>query len=361
MRQKLLDQAAELHTRALDLRGAGNLRAAEAACRQAARLFERCAGKASADAAHAEVEWAEMVELRGDLAGAATLLARASRRLSGHVAAVAPAPEILDLSLRARMDAARVAQLRGRYRDADKRCRATLLWARAHQGRGRVAAALTALGVLRKAQGRYAEALALYRQAMVILRAQRGPRAGDLATLYHNLAGSEHARGRFAVAEEHARRGLAIRRRAFGPDDPGVIADEAALAPILDGLGKRAEAERLYLRALAYYLRRYGRASYEVAVTLANLGALCRNRGDLAQAEGYLRRGLAIEETLLGPRHPELALSLSNLGNVLAARGQRRAARTIYQRALRIFAASVGPRHPHFLGCKRNLHELDQD
>jgi tetratricopeptide (TPR) repeat protein len=352
-------RAAALHRRGLGLRAAGNLSEAAAAFRQAARRFVASDGPRSPDAAHAEVEWAEISELRGDVASAATVLLAASRRLAAQASDPAAPPDIQDLFLRVRLAAAQVSRMRGHYGVAQRTCLSTLRWARERPGPGqvRVASALNGLGVLRKAQGRYADALACYRRALHLVRGRRGA-ASDLAILYHNLGGSEHARGRLRQAETYARRGLALRRRVLGPRDAAVLADEAALAPILDGLGKWAEAERLYLRALRHHRRWYGPRSYEVSVTLANLGVLHRNRGNLRRAEQHLRQALAIEEALLGPRHPEIGLSLNNLSVVLADRNQREEALSIQARALRIFAASVGPRHPYTRSSRRNLEKL---
>jgi tetratricopeptide (TPR) repeat protein len=352
-------QAAQLHGRAIRWRARGKLPQALAACLRAARLFVKSAGDDSPDAAHAEVEAAEIAELRGDLTGAARLLQTAGARLATRVRRPGLAGDVRDLHLRISLGAARVDQLRGRHGAAERTLRATLARARRNpeSGRAHEGAALNALGVLRKAQGRYAEALALYRRALPLLRGRRGA-TSDLATIYHNLAGSEQARGRLRVARAHARRGLRMRRRVLGHDDPAVLADEAALAVILDGLGQRAEAERLYRRVLAYSRRRFGPRSYEVSVNLGNLGALYRQSGDLARAEKLLRQAVAIEERLLGPRHPELALSLHNLAVVLAERGKKREALAGERRAERIFALTVDSRHPHAVACRRALKAL---
>ncbi len=358
-------EAAAAHHAGSRARARGDLPAAAAAFRQAARRFVAAEGARSANAAHAEAEWAELAELRGDLETAATLLQAAGRRLAAQADRPTTPADIQDLYLRVRLAGASVSRTRGHHAAAERTGTAVLRWALRHPGpgRGRVAAALNGLGVLRKAQGRYAAALVFYRRALLIVQRQptSANRTVELAGLYHNLAGSEHARGRLAEAEAHARRGLQLRRRVAGAQDPALVADEAALAPILDGLGKRAEAERLYRRALRYHLRRYGPRSYEVSVTLANLGALHRNRGDLLEAEQHMRRALAIDEVLLGPRHPELALSLNNLAVVLAARGQVRAAVATQTRALRIFTATVGARHPHAMACRRNLDRLRRE
>jgi tetratricopeptide (TPR) repeat protein len=72
-------------------------------------------------------------------------------------------------------------------------------------------------GVLRKAQGRYDEALAFYQRALPLV--PRGDRQA-LATLAHNLGGIEHARGNYADAEPHARRSVRLRTALVGANHP---------------------------------------------------------------------------------------------------------------------------------------------
>src|SRR5438128_8722427 len=65
-----LERAATLHHRAIEYRARGAFDRAALAAADAADLFERADGRGSLDAAHARVEWAEIAETRGDLAGA---------------------------------------------------------------------------------------------------------------------------------------------------------------------------------------------------------------------------------------------------------------------------------------------------
>ena len=98
---------------------------------------------------------------------------------------------------------------------------------------------LNDLGVLRKAQGRYADAIAFYRRALPLVpRSDRDARA----TLAHNLGGIEHARGNYARAEPHARRSVRLRTALHGADHPTVAADVAALAAIVEARGRLPEA-----------------------------------------------------------------------------------------------------------------------
>lgn len=342
------DDGPALHRAAQRLRARGDLRTARVACARAVAAFERVAGRDHPDTAHARVELGEILEGLGAFADAARCLRRAVASLA-H--ADGPA-DVRVLAIRAALDEARVLQAGGRLHDSERAYRAAAALARRARSAEGGVAALTGLGVLRKAQGRYAQAAACYRRALALARGRE-----ERATLYHNLAGLAHARGRLEEAELLARRGIVLRRRARGPREL-LIADLAALAPILDGLGERAEAATLYRRALAFHRRRSGPRSYEVAVTLANLGALQRHAGRLAAAERTLRAALAAHEASLGRRHAETALTLNNLGAVLAARGAPADARRCYTRALRVLVATVGRDHPYHRAAARNLARL---
>src|SRR5207249_4854214 len=134
---------------------------------------EQAGGRRSPDAVHARVELGEMAELRGDLAAALALLDGAARDLRRAASGRDVPEDVRGLFLRAVLAGARVRQLKGEYAATERTYRRSLQWARRYFGprHAGVAAVLTAQGILRKAQGRYAEALKLYRRALPIVRA----------------------------------------------------------------------------------------------------------------------------------------------------------------------------------------------
>jgi tetratricopeptide (TPR) repeat protein len=71
------------------------------------------------------------------------------------------------------------------------------------------------------AQGRYAEAEALYRRRSLAIREKAlGPEHPGLAAVLYNLAALYDTQSRHAEAEPHYKRALAIRDTALGPDHP---------------------------------------------------------------------------------------------------------------------------------------------
>ena len=176
-----------------------------------------------------------MLEARDRLRDAARCQRRALGLL-GDAAAAAPDPDIARLALRARTPSAAWTGLSGRTprRSAGIGRRSPRPDAASAAAIRYVSGMLNNLGVLRKAQGRYAEAAAIYRRALALV----SPRDREsLATLAHNLGGIEHARGHFARAEPHARRSVRLRTALLGPDHPAVAADQAALAAIIEATG----------------------------------------------------------------------------------------------------------------------------
>jgi len=203
---------------------------------------------------------------------------------------------------------------------------------------------------LRKSQGRFADAIRLYRRALKIVAPSGDDEA--LATLHHNLGGIEHARGRFAAGEPHARRSVALRERALGPHHVEVAADVAALAALVDGAGRLDEAAALYQRALVVFSQKLGPRSLEAGLTLAGLADVQQKQGSPAPAERLYLRSLAILERVLGGRHPDVALTLNNLAHLRRETGDLARAEPLYLRALRIFERSLGRRHPHTRHCR---------
>jgi tetratricopeptide (TPR) repeat protein len=343
------------HERAIALREAGDFAAAERACRHALAGYRAVEGDRHPDVANALVELGFILEARDRLTEAA---ARHQRALG--IIARSRHPDVIRLAVRARIALAGIARIRGAYDDADRGYqRAVAQVRRAFGPRDPYLGSLyNNFGVLRKAQGRYAEAVAFYK------RAAKWVEAGDResqATLAHNLGGIEHARGRYAAAEPHARRSVRLRRALHGAGHPAVAADVAALAAIVEGRGRLAEAAGLYRRALAVFQRKLGPRSLEVGLNLASLAAVEQRRGRLTPARALYRRALAILEPLLGRDHPDVAMTVNNLAVLEREGGDLTLARALFRRAQLSFRRRLGEGHPHTVLAAENLNAVERD
>jgi tetratricopeptide (TPR) repeat protein len=356
-----LTLAVAAHERAIVLRAATRLPEAEAACRRALDLYTRAEGAAHPDVANALVELGQILEARDRLRPARRCQARALAILSalGRRARGGKAdPDVIRLRVRARVFLAGLDRGLGAYAAADRGFAAALREAtRAFGPRDLdVAGILNNLGVLRKAQGRYAEATRFYRRALPLL--DRARDRGALATLYHNMGGIEHARGHYAAGEPHARRSVALREAELGRNHVAVALDVAALAALVEGRGRLDEAARLYERALRVFRRKLGEASAEVALNLSSLATLRQQQGRSREAGRLFSRALALQERVFGRGHPEVAMTLHNLAFHERAEGRLARAASLYMRALRTFQRVLGRGHPHTRLCTSNLRAV---
>jgi tetratricopeptide (TPR) repeat protein len=93
-------------------------------------------------------------------------------------------------------------------------------------------------------QGRYADAVPLYKRPLAITEKTLGPDHPDVAHLLLNLGDLYLNQGRYADAESLFQRSLAILTKVFGPDHPEVAKSLTSLGnlywPFGRAGGKRA-------------------------------------------------------------------------------------------------------------------------
>ncbi len=224
-----------------------------------------------------------------------------------------------------------------------------------------VATSLNNLALLYQGQGDYARALPLFERSLAINERALGPDHPQVATSLNNLAALCHAQGDYALALPLFERSLAIRERALGPDHPHVATDLNNLAALYQDQGDYARALPLYERSLAIDGRALGPDHPDVATDLNNLADLYRDQGHYARALPLYERSLAIRERALRPDHPDVAQSLNNLASLCQAQGDYARALPLFKRSLAINERALGPEHPDVATNLNNLAGLYQD
>ena len=96
------------------------------------------------------------------------------------------------------------------------------------------------------AEGRFEEAVPLFRTAFVLGVEEFGPDHPTTATLANNLAALYKAQGRYEAAERLYKLALAIRKRTLGAEHPQVATSLISLARVYDAQSRYFEAEPLY-------------------------------------------------------------------------------------------------------------------
>ena len=222
------------------------------------------------------------------------------------------------------MKAGMEAYEQGKYAEAEKQLLTALKEAEefGEQDR-RVAQSLGGLGVVYRAQGRYAEAEPLLWKALAIAKKTFPPEHPEVAGSLDNLAALYNAQGKYAEAEPLLRRVLAIDEKEaekFG-EDLRLAMSLNALGIVYHAQGKDAEAEPLLRRALAVAEKERVPENPQVvevvAGSLDNLAALYSAQGKYGESEALYRRTLVILEKALGLEYPNVATALENYAELL--------------------------------------------
>jgi serine/threonine-protein kinase len=213
---------------------------------------------------------------------------------------------------------------------------------------------LEALADLRIEQGVFAQATALYEQALA-LRRQRGEKASEIARTLNRLAAVRVILHRPGEAEELHREALALYRGAEGAEGTGTAETLVLLARLARDRGRYDEAERLFQEGIRQQRRLLGPRHPTLGANLSALALLRLDRGDLPGAERLLREALAIHEESLEPGHPQTLETLSNLAIVLYNQGNLAGAEKAQRKALALLRRQLGEDNPWVADVLANL------
>ena len=251
----------------------------------------------------------------------------------------------------------------GRYAEAEALIRESLAILREQLGADHpdVATSLNNLAALYRVQGRYGEAEPFHQQSLTIRREQLGADHPAVATSLNNLAALYQDQGRYVEAEPLYQESLAIRREQLGVDHPDVAISLNNLASLYQAQGRYGEAEPLYQQSLAILREQLGADHPDVANSLNNLAELYRVQGRYGEAEPLYQESLAIWREQLGTDHPDVATSLSNLASLYQVQGRYGEAEPLYQESLAIWREQLGADHPDVATSLNNLAELYRD
>ncbi len=195
--------------------------------------------------------------------------------------------------------------------------------------------ALTGLADLLAADGKFAEAEQLCREALDADR-KRGSGSEDkvvLANTLDSLGEIFFSKGDLAAAEAPLREALKLREEALGMNHPMTAESLNNVGTLLYQSGRYEEAAAEYELALPIYERVYGAEHPEVTSILNNIGRSALMAGHVETAEPLLRKSLAMIEKFEGGQHQDVVAPLNSLAMIDSYNGRLEAARGEIQRA----------------------------
>uniref|UniRef100_UPI004055B298 tetratricopeptide repeat protein n=1 Tax=Candidatus Electronema sp. TaxID=2698783 RepID=UPI004055B298 len=217
------------------------------------------------------------------------------------------------------------------------------------------------LALLRKNQGKYAEAEPLYLQAIAVKEKAFGKDHPDVAEALNDLAVLYWCEENYGEAEPLYLCALAVKEQFFGKDHPSVAQTLNDFAILYRKQGRMEEAKSLHLRALEIREKNFGKEHLDISESLNNLGFLYEKQENYLEAEKLYLRSFSIKEKLLGKEHPKIALSLTNLADLYRLQGRYNKAEPLLHRALQIREHKFGKDHSSLSITLRSLANLRRD
>ncbi len=199
----------------------------------------------------------------------------------------------------------------------------------------------SARGVVLRAAGHYAEALASFREALAIR--QVGPETSNLAVTLSEIGDTLAITARYDQALVELRNALAIRQRLLGPDHPAIGDSHDAIGGTLMEEGKYDEAVPELRAALAIRERALGPDHIDVMKTRMNLADAIDGMGDHEGALVELHRGLASAEHATPPDPHDLAMIHAATGRALGGLHREAEATIELRQALALEATRAHP------------------
>jgi tetratricopeptide (TPR) repeat protein len=301
---KEVDEAVAAHAQAVDDLAAGRLVPARESARRAVDLLTGARSPTDPDVVNVLLAASQIEQAGGDL--------HAARALAGRAAAGAESwtledPDLASLRFEAELDLATIDQALGNLDGAERRLLDALADARQAPAAERSVLLLTnALGVNCKFAGRLDDAQRHYDDVYDLLRSSPDPDPGDLAGLFHNLAGLAHSRGDAADGILWAQRGIALRAEMGDAARLDLARDLGGLGALQHLAGQIEPARDSYARAHGETVAMLGPDHPEVGVLLANRAALESDAGNTSEALATYERALALLTAALGADHDEV-------------------------------------------------------
>lgn len=209
-------------------------------------------------------------------------------------------------------------------------------------------------------EGRLAEAIAGFRQALTAKEKELGPDDPNVAVTLNNLAGALLADGDAAGAEKLLLRAVDIFKKEHYESHPHAAITRNMLAEVYRSQGRLAEAETLARGTLKQLQDALGssdnsRNGIEVSACMVRLGYVLKDRVKNQDAEAAARRAVALRERYLEPGHPDTVVAWSLLAGVLRASGRLDDAVTLYHKAKAATDERFGKTSPKSADAAREL------
>jgi tetratricopeptide (TPR) repeat protein len=223
-----------------------------------------------------------------------------------------------------------------------------------------LARALNIMSILRRAQGKFADAETFSREALQAMRVSSVADDDQSAEIMNNLSLALLGCGKYAEAGLFGRDALNLARKVHGENHSKVAIFTGNLGTVYIAEGNLQAAETCTRDAVTILRSVLGQDHPDVARALNNLADALQRQGKYAEAETISRESLAMRRKFWGEVHPDIANALVNLAWVLQKQEKYDQAETLYTQAIEMQLSTAGEENPAYANYLANLVTLQQ-
>ncbi|CAF3827946.1 unnamed protein product [Adineta steineri] len=196
----------------------------------------------------------------------------------------------------------------------------------------------------------YPKALLFHEKALTIRQQSLPFDHPDLGASYNNIGSVYYSMGDYPKALSFYEKDLVIGQQSLPSNYPGLGASYNNIGLVYSKMGDYSKALLSHETALAIQEQSLPSNHPNLGSTYNNIGLVYDSMGDYLKALSYYEKDLAFQQQTLPSNHPDLATSYNNIGMVYYNMGDHSKAFSYYEKALAIRQQSLPSNHPD-LAC----------
>jgi tetratricopeptide (TPR) repeat protein len=211
------------------------------------------------------------------------------------------------------------------------------------------------LGVVKRNQGKYEEAIGFYEKALEIDQKNLAPTHSDLAASYNNIGMVYDNMGEYSKALSSHEKAIEIFEKTLPENYPLLATSYNNIGLVYMNIGAYSKALSYYQKDLEISQKTLPANHPDLATSYNNIGLVYDNMGEYSEALSYYEKDLEIRKKTLPANHPDLAGSYNNIGTTCYNMGDYSKALSYFERALDVWQRSLPPNHANIISVKNSI------
>ena len=210
-----------------------------------------------------------------------------------------------------------------------------------------LAASYNNIGQVYNNIGEYSEALSFYQKSLEIYQKTLSSNHLSLAVLYNNISLVQAFMSDYFKALQSQKNALEIERANLPPNDPSLAISYNNIGLVYKNIGDYSKALESHEKALEIEQKILPSSHPSLAVSYNNMGLLSDSMGQYSKALAFYEKTLEIYQNILPSCHPDLATCYNNIGSVYKNMGEYSKAILFYEKTLEIEEKVLPFNHPN--------------